>query len=171
MCPCLPPITHLRIRNRSNLISRKSNLAVLTFGPVFKFFYIQTLKSAMTRVHPCQWSNYRCALACVYFPFVVWCESFARRTSLYVSEWGKYSWLASTRRCCGQRTEGFLVAGKSCLFPWASNVHTVVVSLGRWWAWTSTPTVDMAELQLPSGVTGVQSHRRRPRGVAVWLQS
>ena len=38
--------------------------------------------------------------------------------------------------CAGVRAEGFLVTGKSYLFPWASNARTVVVSLGRGRAWT-----------------------------------
>ena len=50
--------------------------------------------------------------------------------------------LASTWRCGRQRTEGCRVAGKSCLFPWASNARTVVVSLGRGRAWT--PIADTA---------------------------
>ncbi len=35
---------------------------------------------------------------------------------------------------CGQKDSCW--QEKSCLFPWASNERTVVVSLGRWRAWT-----------------------------------
>ena len=45
-------------------------------------------------------------------------------------------WWRTITACAGVRVEGFLVAGKSCLFPWASNARIVVENLGRGRAWT-----------------------------------
>jgi len=58
------------------------------------------------------------------------------------SDWPR---IGTITACAGVRAEGFLVAGKSCLFHWASNARTVVESLGRGRAWTV-----IADTALPS---------------------
>ncbi len=45
-------------------------------------------------------------------------------------------WWRTITACAGVLAEGFLVAGKSCLFPWASNARIVVENLSRGRAWS-----------------------------------
>ena len=66
---------------RSNLISHSFSSLTWTLGP---FFVIQNWNWAMTRVHPCHWSNQRYSLACAYFLLCV--DSFARSRSDFVCE-------------------------------------------------------------------------------------
>jgi hypothetical protein len=123
------------------IYNRLHNLASCMTWVLFKFNTLSLdseppanydKSETMPLIQPAIWIGL-CEFSMLYWQFHLQSNQVCQRVTIRARDWWRTTCITV---CAGVRAEGFLGAGKSCLFPWASNARIVVENLGRGRAWT-----------------------------------